>query len=146
MKPLNVISTIEHKHEGLPRFVCIPSKEISNWNLPATTTVELSINGVKVGRRSLKRWDDRNCWFMDLSNEVCRQAHIETGDCVELVLTIASEELPVELAMLIKKKAIARRRWENLTPGQQRMLRENILSAKQSATRARRAARELGVN
>src|ERR1700752_3907621 len=26
MKPLNVVSTIEHKHEGLPRFVCIPMK------------------------------------------------------------------------------------------------------------------------
>jgi hypothetical protein len=145
MKPLNVISTIEHKHEGLPRFVCIPLKEISPWNLAATTTVELCINGVNVGRRSLKRWDDRNCWFMDLSSEVCRQANIETGDRVELVLAIASEELPAELAMLIKKNAIARQRWEKLTPGQQRMLRESILSAKQSATRARRAARELGV-
>ena len=145
MKPLNVISIIEHKHEGLPRFVCIPLKEISPWNLAATTTVEPSINGVNVGRRSLKRWDDRNCWFMDLSSEVCRQANIETGDRVELVLTIASEELPAELAMLIKKNATARQRWEKLTSGQQRMLRESILSAKQSATRARRAARELGV-
>jgi len=83
---------------------------------------------------------------MDLSNEVCRKADIETGDRVELVLTIGSEELPAELAMLIKKNPIARQRWETLTPGQQRMLRENILSAKQSATRARRAARELGVD
>ncbi|HMH42781.1 MAG TPA: YdeI/OmpD-associated family protein [Pyrinomonadaceae bacterium] len=146
MKPLRVISTIEHKHEGLPRFVCIPMKYIEPWKLAGTTTVELSINGVDVGRRSLKRWDDRNCWWMDLSNEVCRKADIETGDRVELVLTIGSEELPAELAMLIKKNPIARQRWETLTPGQQRMLRENILSAKQSATRARRAARELGVD
>ncbi len=145
MKPLNVISIIEHKHEGLPRFVCIPMKEVARWQLSGTTTVELSINGVKVGRRSLKRWDDRNCWWMDLSNEVCRKAGIDTGDVVRLDLTMASDELPEELAALIETNADARKRWEKLTPGQQRMLRENILSAKHSATRARRAARELGI-
>jgi hypothetical protein len=77
MKSLKVTSTIEHKHEGLPRFVCIPMKLVDPWNLPDTTTVELSINGVDVGRRSLKRWDDRDCWWMDLSNDVCRKAGIE---------------------------------------------------------------------
>ena len=113
--------------------------------LSGTTTVELSINDVSVGRRSLKRWDDRDCWWMDLSNDVCKKAGIATGDVVKLVLSIASDELPEELADLIKKNAVARKRWEKLTPGQQRMLREEVLAAKQSATRARRAARGLGI-
>lgn len=146
MKPLNVISTIEHKHEGLPRFVCIPMKAVDPWKLSGTTTVELTINGVSTGRRSLKRWDERNCWWMDLSNDVCRKAGVETGDVVKLGLTIAVDELPAELSELIAKNSAARRRWEGLTPGQQRMLREEILSAKQSATRARRAARGLGLS
>ena len=146
MKSLKVTSTIEHKHEGLPRFVCIPMKQVDPWNLPDTTTVELSINGVDVGRRSLKRWDDRNCWWMDLSNDVCRKAGIDTGDRVQLDLKIASEELPPELAELIEQNQIARQRWELLTPGQQRMLREEILGAKQSATRTRRALRALGID
>lgn len=145
MKSLSVTSIIEHKHEGLPRFVCIPMKAVEPWKLSGTTTVALSINGVQVGRRSLKRWDDRNCWWMDLSNDVCRKAKIETGDRVKMNLTIASEELPAELLTLISENPKARRRWESLTSGQQRMLREEVLAAKQSATRSRRAARALGV-
>lgn len=144
MKTLDVTSTIEHKHEGLPRFICIPMKEVDSLRLAGTTTVDLSINGVDVGRRSLKRWDDFNCWWMDLSNEVCQKANVKTGDYVKLSLTVASEALPAELSELIAQNAKARRRWENLTPGRQRMLREEILAAKQSSTRARRAARALG--
>ena len=145
MKTIKVISTIEHKHEGLPRFICIPVNEVAPWKLTGTTTVHLSINDVNVGRRSLKRWDDRDCWFLDLSNEVCRKANVSTGDRVKVTLRLASEELPAELAELIEKNQIARRRWESLTPGQQRMLREEILTAKQSSTRIRRAARALNI-
>jgi hypothetical protein len=144
MKTLNVISTIEHKHEGLPRFVCIPMEKVQPWKLQGTTTVEVSMNGVDIGRRSLKRWDDRNCWWMDLADAACRKANVGTGNRVELRLRIASEELPEELADLIKKDARARSRWEQLTPAQKRMLREEVLSAKQASTRARRAARALG--
>jgi uncharacterized protein YdeI (YjbR/CyaY-like superfamily) len=103
------------------------------------------MNGVNIGRRSLKRWDDRDCRWMDLSNEACRQARVETGDAVKLNLKIASEELPEELAQLLKINSAARVRWKSLTPGQQRMLREEILAAKQTGTRARRVARALVV-
>ena len=145
MEMLRVTSKIEHKHEGLPRFICIPISKVDPWKLQGTTTVEVTMNGVDIGRRSLRRWDDRNCWWMDLSNDVCRKASVETGDRVNLSLKIASEELPAELAELIKKNSQARARWEGLTPGQRRMLREEILSAKQAETRARRAARALGL-
>jgi len=47
---------------------------------------------------------------------------------------------------LIKNNSQARTRWERLTPGQKRMLREEILAAKQAATRERRAARALGIS
>ena len=145
MKPLKTISIIEHKHEGLPRFVCIPMARVDPWKLQGTTTVEVSMNGVNIGRRSLKRWEDRNCWWMDLSNDVCRRAGVETGDRVSLSLTIASAKLPDELVRMLENNSKARARWEALTPGQQRMLREEILAAKQSSTRERRAAHALGI-
>lgn len=113
--------------------------------MQGTTKVEVTMNGVDIRRRGLKRWDDRNCWWMDLSNDVCRKANVETGDRVKLILKIASEELPAELAQLIKPNSQARARWERLTPGRKRMLREEDLAAKQAGTRARRAARALGV-
>jgi len=119
--------------------------QVDPWKLQGTTTVEVTMNGVDIGRRCLKRWDDRNCWWMDLSSDVCRKANVDTGDRVKLVLKIASEELPVELAQLIKRNSQARARWELLTPGQKRMLREEILAARQAGTRARRAARLLGL-
>jgi len=119
--------------------------KVDPWKLQGTTTVEVTINGVNIGRRSLKRWDDRGCWWMDLADAACRKANVETGDRAKLSLKIASEELPEELAQLIKKNSRARARWEGLTQGQKRMLREEILSAKQTATRERRAARALGV-
>jgi hypothetical protein len=68
---LNVTSTIEHKHKGLPRFVCVPISKVDPWKLQGTTTVEVPMNGVNVGRRSLKRWDDRGCWFIDPADAVC---------------------------------------------------------------------------
>lgn len=119
--------------------------KVDPWRLQGTTTVEVTINGVNIGRRSLKRWDERNSWWMDLSETACRQADIETGDRVKLTLTIASEELPAELKELISQNREARIRWERLTPGQQRMLREEVQAAKQSNTRARRAKRSLGL-
>ncbi|MEK6335338.1 MAG: YdeI/OmpD-associated family protein [Acidobacteriota bacterium] len=83
---------------------------------------------------------------MDLSNQACHQANIETGDRVNLTLQIAETGLPEELARLLKQSPQARARWEALTPGQQRMLREEILAAKQVGTRERRAARALGLS
>jgi len=145
MKSLNVTSSIEHKHAGLPRLICIPMAKVDPWKLHGTTTVEVTMNGVDIGRRSLKRWDDRDCWWMDLSNDVCRRANVETGDRVKLSLKIASEELPAELARLISENSQARTRWERLTSGQKRMLREEVLAARQPGTRERRAALALGV-
>ncbi len=53
--------------------------------------------------------------------------------------------LPAELAELLAKNKAARAAWERLTPAQQRMLLEDVATAKTSTTRARRAARMLGL-
>jgi hypothetical protein len=106
----------------------VPISKVDPWKLQGTTTVEVTTNGVNVGRRSLKRWGDRGCWFIDLADAVCRKANVETGDRVKLSLKIGSEELPEELAQLIKRDSTARARWEQLTPSQKRMLREEVLA------------------
>jgi uncharacterized protein YdeI (YjbR/CyaY-like superfamily) len=75
--------------------------------------------------------------------QFAHKANVETGDRVKLSLKIGSEELPEELAQLIKRNSPARARWEQLTPGQKRMLCKEVLAAKQPATRERRAARSV---
>jgi hypothetical protein len=143
MITLNAAATVERKFPQLPRFICIPFRKVAPWGIDSTTTVEGTINGVETGRRSLKRWDDRNCWFIELPEPLCRKAKIETGDRVKLSLKLASEELPKELSDLLSNNDRARANWEKMTVGQKRMLREEILAAKQSVTRARKAAKAL---
>ena len=142
---LEITATVEHKHVGFPRFVCMPLEKIAPWKLESTTTIEGTLNNVDIGRRSLKRWDDRECWWIDLPEPLCLKAKIDTGDRVQLSLRIAAVDLPEELARLVSKEPVARKAWEQLTPGQQRMLREEIMAAKQSVTRERRARKALGV-
>ena len=135
-----VATWIERKQPDLPRYAVVPARAIAEWRLRETTTVLLTLNGCAAGRKSLKPWGDGRRWFVDIPQALCRAAKVETGDPCRLEIEIASEELPEELAALLAANPGARRRWEQLTKAQQRMLRENIAAAKQSATRARRAA------
>ena len=144
-KKLEVTSTVEHMHEGFPRFVCIPLEVVAPWGIEVTTTVEGTLNGVEIGRRSLKCWDDRKCWWIDIPEPLRKKAGIDTGDKAQLSLHIASEDLPAELADLIAKNSTAKKNWESMTTGQQRMLREEIYAVKQPATKVARAKKWLGV-
>jgi hypothetical protein len=144
-KPKQIVVTtkvIRH-HPQLSRLVTIPLDVIAPWKLDATTVVEATINEIDLGRRSLKRWDDRQCWWIDLPGPLCKKAGIDEGDEVTLKISLASEDLPEELSSLLQKSQLARERWDALTRNQQRMLREMIIEAKTSATRTRRATRLL---
>jgi hypothetical protein len=141
--PLEVMTRVERKHPALPRFVLVPNRSVAPWLLDRTTVVELTVNGVETGRRTLKRGDEEN-WYMDLPEPICRRVGIETGDPVKLVLRLASEALPEELSRVLATDLAARARWERLTQSQQRMVREHVQAAKQAATRERRAACALG--
>lgn len=134
--------TIKRKQADLPRFVTIPANTIKDWNLSGTTTVEVIINGEPINRRSLMQWDEYK-WFISITEADCKKLGIDTGDKVSLCFSLASTELPTELAELIARDATARQKWEGLTESRQRMLREDIRSAKQSATRERRARKAL---
>ena len=144
-KPKQIVVTtkvIRH-HPELSRLVTIPFADIDPWKLESTTVVVGTINEVEMGRRSLKRWDDRQCWWIDLPGPLCKKAGIDEGDEVTLKIGLASEDLPEELSSLLQKSQLAKDRWDALTRNQQRMLRELIIEAKNSATRTRRATRLL---
>src|SRR6476661_1694249 len=96
-KQIKLASTVIRHHPQFSRLVTIPLGRHCPWKIEHTTVIEGTINGIDLGRRSLKRWDDRNCWWIDLPEPLCRKANLETGTAVELVIQLASEELPAEL-------------------------------------------------
>lgn len=141
---VNLSCEVERKDRRLPRFMVVPAQLLDGWKLADTTIVEATVNGVGVGRRSMKKWND-DWWFVELSQPLCDRAGVDTGDRVNLSLRLASADLPEELATLLATSRPAQAAWTKLTPAQQRMLREEVLAAKAADTRRRRAERGLGV-
>jgi hypothetical protein len=142
---VNLSCQIERKAQRLPRFLVVPADLLEGWKLGGTTVVEAMINGIDVGRRSLKKWDDDR-WFVELAQSMCERVGVDTGDRVNLTLRLASDDLPDELASLLAGSRRAQVAWAKLTPAQQRMLREEVFAAKAADTRRRRAERGLGVS
>ncbi len=124
----------------MPRYLAIPEAAIRHGRLTGTTVVEGTIDGADMSRRSLKRWG-RDRWFVDLPETLCRAVGIETGDQVELVMRVASTELPPELEDVLDKSSDARACWAAMSASQQRMVREHVMAAKRPETRRRRARR-----
>jgi len=133
---------IERKHADTPAFVVVPAAKLARWKLAGTTTVEGTLDGLALGRRSLLRWDDER-WFIEVRKEWLEKLGKSVGERATLSLALASVELPSELQQLIDTDPEARARWEAHTDAQKRMLREEILAAKTSATRERRARNAL---
>lgn len=140
-EPFVIHTTVERKQDDLPRFAVVPASAVAAWELSGTTAVEVHLNDAPAARRTIKRWDAAR-WFLSITEEDCRRFRLTTGDKIKLTLWPASDDLPEELAELLRTAA-ARAAWERLTPGQQRMLREEVAAAKQPATRARRARKAL---
>ena len=142
MDPVTLEVLIERKHPDMAAFVVVPASAVAAWSLSATTTVEGTLDGIPLGRRSLHQWDaDR--WFVELRKETLKATGKAPGERATLAISIASPELPAELQALIDSVPEARARWEAHTRAQQRMLREEILAAKSPVTRERRARRAL---
>jgi uncharacterized protein DUF5990/bacteriocin resistance YdeI/OmpD-like protein len=140
--PLELVVRIEHKHAGMPAFAVVPASDVAKWKLTATTTVEGTLDGHSMGRRSLKRWDDER-WFIELRRDFLGAVGKSPGDRATLVITRASAALPAELQALVDADPEARRRWESRTEAQKRMLREEVLAVKSPAARERRVRRAL---
>lgn len=141
-KSIEVTVKVARKHADLPRFVVIRSAVLKPWGISKTTTVEVAIDNKPVERRTIKRWDDDR-WFLSITEKDCVRLGINTGSTIRLNLRLASADLPEEMATLIQTDRAAAAAWAKLTSSQQRMLRDEIASAKQSATRTRRARKAL---
>lgn len=133
---------IERKHSDLPAFVTIPADRLATLKLTGTTTVEATIDGVDLGRRSLQRLDETR-WFLEIRKEHLESLGKTIGSTARLTISLASTALPDELQHLIDTVPAASARWKARTDAQKRMLREHVLEAKKSETRARRARRAL---
>ena len=143
MKEISVTTTVTRHNPQFSRLVTIPLGTVAPWKLTGTTVIEGTINDTPLGRRSLKRWDERECWWIDLPDPLCKKAKIDMGDEVKLVIRLASEDLPEELKHLLDSNVKAKEKWKSMTAAQQRMLREEIFAAKTSATRTKRAEKWL---
>ena len=141
---IELTAPVERHDPELPRYAVVPSALVEAWGLEGTTVVEGTIDGAPLGRRSLKQWDKER-WFIDLPEALCRRAGVDTGDEVALTLRRASTELPDELEELLSESPSARGTWSGLSASRRRMIREHVLDAKRSATRRRRARKMLGI-
>ncbi len=133
---------LERKHTGLPAFVVVPASAVATWALTSTTTVEATLDGVVLGRVSLKRWDDQR-WFLELRRDRFEAVSKALGQRATLILARASTEVPKELQDLVDGFPEARARWERLTEAQRRVLREAVLELKSAVARDRRARKDL---
>ena len=85
------MARIQRKDPKLPRFIVVPSMLVADWGVDQNVTVTGELNGVNLGRRSLKRWDaDR--WFIQVPEPVCKKANVDTGDMVTVTMQIAEDE------------------------------------------------------
>lgn len=139
MPPVTRVSSIVEQHRpDLSAYAVIASDHCSH--LKGTTIIETTINGMVIGRRSIKRWDAER-WFIELPKTLLKKVGLHVGDAFELMFEVADGALPVELADRLARDARAAARWNALTPARQRMLAEHVREANLAVTRSRRAQR-----
>ncbi len=139
---VTVTVLIQQKDPAGSAFVVVPANAVAAWGLTRTPTVEGTLDGAPIGRRSLVHWDEQR-WFIELRRELTVSIGRGVGDLATLTIHPASTELPTELCEVIEADPGAALRWEAASAAQQRMIREDILGAKTSAARRRRAEKAL---
>ena len=138
-KPISFNAKVERIAPELPRFVVYPGKA---WNESRTFIVDVSLNGVPIGLRSLIPWKERG-WHFGLSEPMCRKAGLDTGNHVHVEIRRLEDARPDELKILLESNPIAQKSWDRLSA---RERRDFVLfggSAKKAETRTRRARRLL---
>ncbi len=88
---LGLMAKIQRKDPKLPRFVVIPSTLINDWGVTKNIEVIGELNGVDMGRRPLKYWDEER-WFIQIPEPLCKKANVDTGDMVTITMLKAPAE------------------------------------------------------
>lgn len=141
MSSLKFRAPIECHTEALSRFAVFPAQKIATWKQTKTFVVDATMNSTPLGQRSMVFWKERDGWFIGITDPACKKAGVDTGDVCAFELTLVEDFVPEELAALLKKDKFAADVWRRLSPSGQRMHAMQIQSAKQPATRLRRAQR-----
>jgi hypothetical protein len=128
---------IERKQENLPCFAIIP-KDIALKGGESTYMAEASVNGVSIGRRSIRPWGDRKRWFIEFTGPQMDVLGLDVGDQIILELKGTQAE-PDELTTALKKHGLEAA-WKAVTPSRRRLAAEQIFEAKAETTRAKRVA------
>lgn len=138
-EPISFEAVIERLAPQVPRFVVYSGDP---WGETATFTVDVSLNGTRIGLRNLVPWKQRG-WSFGLSQPMCRKAAVDTGDRVRVVMRRLGETRPDELDHLLDTRPEARQAWQALSAAQRRDFVLFVAAARKPETRARRAARLL---
>lgn len=117
-----------------PRYVVLPP----SLTFAATFVADVTLEGVAIGRRTIKPWDALH-WYFELSAEHCAHAGVDTGDSVDLQISPACEDTPDDLAALLCQDRSLQIAWDALAITYRRQLAEWIRQAKRDETRQRRA-------
>ncbi len=88
---LGLMAKIQRKDPKLPRFIVVPSMLMDDWGVTQNIEIVGELNGVDMGRRPLKRWDDER-WFIQIPEPLCKKANVDTGDMVTVTMLIAPAE------------------------------------------------------
>lgn len=114
--------------------------------LPFETEVRVRAKGEINDRPFAGAWmpDGERLPYLHVSREAVEAMGLSVGDDVEVRFNIAPADevdLPDELDAALNAAPAALDRWQALTPGRQRGLAHMIRTAKQVATREKRAAK-----
>ena len=119
------------QYPGMGPWFRVPAHFIRAWGLTATTTVEGTINGLPLGRRSLKDSGPKTeDWYMSMSRKTTLALDAKAGDEVEIELRLSDMTMPGEMAARMESDADFARAYEALRPDHKRAAIEHYLEAK----------------
>jgi hypothetical protein len=138
-RTLRFRTELRRKHPDLPVFIRIPGALVAPWRLTHWVTVEGSLNGHEVGRRTLKDWGKASAdWFVEFLKPYLESAGLKPGDPVDVELRLADMTMPAEMAERMKADPHFARAYQALIPNHQRKAIEHYLEAKTPAGRTAR--------
>ncbi len=121
--------------------VPVPDDATTAWKAAGVRRLEGTLNGHAVNR-GLQNHADGDA-FIVIGQDTLKAFGLAEGSEVRLSLKPDPKpdvfELPEELVLALEQDDEARARWETFTPGKRRSLAHYVISAKQEATRIRRA-------
>jgi len=139
MTTLSFEALIERHTDAVPRFAVFPAEKISAWRQAKTFIVDATMNGTPLGHRSMVFWNERDGWFIGITESACRKSNVDTGDICTFLLSLVEDFVPPELALLLKQDKFAADVWRRISPSGRRMHAMAIGGAKTPQTRERRA-------